>query len=174
MDRTVKILLSIAIAVLMPVVVYFAAVAIFPNSNTEKPKSMYCNLPSRNLSYDPYCDGYRYNNGGTTFKYDSSSAQERTLNRSALALMLGLLGLIGAWAAMGVKPLMVGLAGGSAFTIMIAASLLSYPEEASPSFMLATLLLLISFVVLTAGIRALERYWVPLNQASDIPADKLL
>jgi len=142
MGRGVKIVLSIAIALIFPTMIGLLVFLVFPdNKNIPEPKypqyteiSDYCNgYNSRNYSsrysYDSDCITNReknlqaeYNEKLKEYKKQKNSASINRINASLIAVIIG---FIIAIFLTGFSPLSVGITGGSTILLMTTTGLLS-------------------------------------------------
>jgi hypothetical protein len=166
MDRTMRVLLSLAIAILYPVVVYFAVVTVIPRPGA----SNYPTYPSCYRQYgSSYSSRYDYEDDASCDRqhreydeklkdYNAALKEDegKNLVRAQLALGIALLTIAGALFLRDVKELMAGLTVGAMVVIVSAVTVL----VATNSNDLAVgnvLLILISFIFLTTVLYLTER-----------------
>jgi hypothetical protein len=166
MDKTMRVLLSLAIAILYPVVVYFAVVTLVP-----KPASSnYPDYPEcYNLQNSSYPIRYDYDERSSCDRQyeeyenelkDYNSAQKKdegnNLVRAQLALGAALITIAGAFFIRDVKELVAGLTVGAMLVIVSAATVLVAVNGTDLSLG-NVLFVLASFIFLTAVLYLTER-----------------
>lgn len=161
MDRTMRILLSLAVAILYPVVIYFMVVTLVPRSADSKyPEYPSCyrydNSSSRYSQSD--CDReYReYDRKLESYQDSIDQEEEKNLTRAQLALGLALITIVGVVFLRDVKELAAGLTVGASVAVVGANTVLVAGAGDDPTVG-NVLLILLSFAFLTAVLYLTEK-----------------
>lgn len=172
MDKITRVLLTAAISILFPVLVYFTANTFLPDKHSTKPYYDSC-------GYNQGIDvGPRYNSNNcyeTLEARNRGSDSERGVMRAGLAISLALVGIVGALGVRRIHELLVGLTVGGAVTIFGAISYLSTIRDPSSEpvyqfvFWMATFAFLALVTILYAADNSLPRPRVAVPPA---PAPK--
>jgi hypothetical protein len=164
MDKITRVLLTAAISILFPVLVYFTANTFLPDKSTTS-SSTY-STPTYN-NYDSYdcTDDYNPRNPSSC-SYNGNrygNDEERGVMRAGLAISLALVGIVGALGVRRIHELLVGLTVGGAVTIFGAISYLSTIRDPSSEpvyqfvFWMATFSFLALVTILYAADNSLPR-----------------
>lgn len=161
MDRTMRILLSLAVAILYPVVIYFMVVTLVPrsaDSNYPDYPSCYRYDNSLSRSNQSDCDRqYReYDRKLESYQDNVDREEEKNLTRAQLGLGLALITIIGAVFLRDVKELVAGLTVGASVAVIGADTVLVTGAGDDPTVG-NVLLILLSFVFLTAVLYLTEK-----------------
>ncbi len=168
MDKLSRALLTAAIAILFPVLVYFTANTFLPDKRSTQPYYDSC-------GYNQGVDlNLRYNshNCYETLERDRGKDSERGVMRAGLAISLALVGIVGALGVRRIYELLVGLTVGGAVTIFGAVSYLSTVNDPSSEpvyqfvFWMATFAFLALLTILYTADHSLPR---PRSVATNSP-----
>jgi hypothetical protein len=152
MDRTMRILLSLGIAILYPVVIYFMVVTIIPKaSDSQYPTYPTCYRGSGYRYEQNDCDReYREYDRKIESYHDSFEREEsKNLTRAQIGLGLALLTMIGVVFIRDVKEVVAGMTVGATLVVITAGSVLISGAGDDPTTGNA-LLVLLCFIFLTA------------------------
>jgi len=188
MNKTVKVILAIAIAVIYPILVLFIGLVFYPSKDYE-------DLRVKSPSIPNYIKCATYGNGRSTYTTYDKACQKRideqyerdtnqyksnlenynmvrkqvVMNRIQVALVAAILGFALAMIAYKFSPITVGMAGGSTVLILFSSyySLLSGQTMGS----LVTILFSISFVILIAMLFFIDKV-MPLPKVENFVQKK--
>jgi hypothetical protein len=188
MNKSVKIILAIAIGIIFPILVLFIGLVFYPSKNYESLQvtspqvpsytkcATYGNTRSTYTTYDKACqkkidDQYQNDLNKYNSKLSDYNAARKqvVMDRIQIALIAAILGYILAMISYKFSPITVGMAGGSTVLIVFSSyySLLSRQTMGS----LVTILFSISFVVLIAMLFFIDKV-MPLPKVENFVQKK--
>lgn len=178
MDKTIRLLLSLAIAIIYPLVVYVTVVTVLPLPD----RPDYPDYPSCSRSiYDaskrrsvpnPNCQSQyaRYDEEVADYRKAEEKKNEKNVNRAQLALIIALLTMIFALFIRDVKELTGGLIAGASMIVIAAASVVLGYDNNPPSWP-SLVVLVAGFIVLTVMLFVVDKFY-PHELPDKTPGEK--
>lgn len=174
MNKSVKIIMALAIGIIFPILVLFIALVFYPDSSYKTSSDAYPIYPDTSICYDYGYENARSKACSETLisNYEEKLASfeqgrdKKVIDRVQVALVSAILGFIIAMLAIKFSPITVGMSGGSAVLVLFASYYSSTANAAMGSF--ATLLFTICFVSLIIMLFFVEKV-LPKPTAANPP-----